>query len=76
MNIVDDLASLEYIDEVGVVEQMCQCYYLCHCGTTQNTIVAQLGKRYQKRKIYTNVGDILISVNPFQKLDIYSDQVS
>ena len=39
-------------------------------------IVAQLSKRYQKKKIYTNVGDILISVNPFQNLDIYDDEVS
>lgn len=42
----------------------------------QNVIVAQLCKRYQKKKIYTNVGDILVSVNPFQNLDIYSEQVS
>ena len=41
----------------------------------QNIIVAQLSKRYLKQKIYTNVGDILISVNPFQSLDIYNNQV-
>lgn len=32
-------------------------------------------KRYKKGLIYTNVGDILVSVNPFQQLDIYTDKV-
>lgn len=39
-------------------------------------IVAQLCKRYQKKMIYTNVGDILVSINPFQNLDIYDEEVS
>ena len=33
-------------------------------------------KRYRKGLIYTNVGDILVSVNPFQQLDIYNDEVN
>ena len=32
-------------------------------------------KRYKKGLIYTNVGDILVSVNPFQQLDIYTEEV-
>ena len=31
--------------------------------------------RYKNKHIYTYVGDILVSVNPFQKLDIYNDEV-
>ena len=42
----------------------------------QSVLVSQLWKRYQKRLIYTYVGNILISINPFQKLDIYNDKVS
>jgi len=41
----------------------------------QNTVTEQLQKGYAKDQIYTYVGDILIAVNPFQNLDIYSSQV-
>ena len=37
--------------------------------------MAQLRKRFRKKLIYTYVGDILISVNPFTKLDLYSTKV-
>ncbi|KAM3821016.1 myosin-IIIa [Vipera latastei] len=53
---VDDLATLEILDE--------------------NTITEQLEKSYSRGQIYTYVGDILIAVNPFQKLDIYSTKHS
>ncbi|XP_075275672.1 myosin-IIIa isoform X2 [Opisthocomus hoazin] len=53
---VDDLATLEVLDE--------------------NTVTEQLQKGYAKDQIYTYVGDILIAVNPFQNLDIYSSQHS
>ncbi|XP_030624792.1 myosin-IIIa [Chanos chanos] len=53
---VDDLATLEVLDENGVTEQ--------------------LQKRYAKDQIYTYVGDILIAVNPFHKMDIYTPQHS
>eukprot|EP00062_Callorhinchus_milii_P015760 gi/632966460/ref/XP_007899427.1/ PREDICTED: myosin-IIIa [Callorhinchus milii] len=53
---VDDLATLEVLDE--------------------NTVTEQLQKRYSQEQIYTHVGDILIAVNPFQKLDIYSSEDS
>lgn len=45
------------------------------CFLSQSVIVSQLCKRYQKRLVYTYVGDILVSINPFQKLDIYSEKV-
>ncbi|KAF2979112.1 hypothetical protein EK904_006678 [Melospiza melodia maxima] len=53
---VDDLATLEVLDE--------------------NTVTEQLQKGYAKDQIYTYVGDILIAVNPFRNLDIYSAQHS
>ncbi|OXB56987.1 hypothetical protein ASZ78_000077 [Callipepla squamata] len=53
---VDDLATLEVLDE--------------------NTVTEQLQKSYAKDQIYTYVGDILIAVNPFRNIDIYSSQHS
>ncbi|NXD12772.1 MYO3A protein, partial [Nothocercus nigrocapillus] len=53
---VDDLATLEVLDE--------------------NTVTEQLQKGYAKDQIYTYVGDILIAVNPFRTIDIYSSQHS
>lgn len=41
----------------------------------QNTVTEQLQKSYAKDQIYTYVGDILIAVNPFRNVDIYSSQV-
>ncbi|XP_063309213.1 myosin-IIIa [Pelobates fuscus] len=55
-NDVDDLATLEVLDE--------------------NTVTDQLQKRYNRDQIYTYVGDILIAVNPFRDLDLYSSQYS
>uniref|UniRef100_A0A7S4DMC0 Myosin motor domain-containing protein n=1 Tax=Lotharella globosa TaxID=91324 RepID=A0A7S4DMC0_9EUKA len=34
-----------------------------------------LRKRFERNEIYTNVGTILISVNPYQRLPLYTDQV-
>ncbi|XP_029314001.1 LOW QUALITY PROTEIN: myosin-IIIa [Cottoperca gobio] len=51
---VDDLATLEVLDE--------------------NTVTEQLQSRYGRDQIYTYVGDILIAVNPFHKMEIYSPQ--
>ncbi|KAJ7322235.1 hypothetical protein JRQ81_018522 [Phrynocephalus forsythii] len=53
---VDDLATLEVLDE--------------------NTVTEQLQKSYARDQIYTYVGDILIAVNPFRHLDIYTTQHS
>nr|XP_008536443.1 PREDICTED: myosin-IIIb [Equus przewalskii] len=42
----------------------------------EDTIIHQLQKRYVDLLIYTYVGDILIALNPFQNLSIYSPQFS
>ncbi|XP_034283056.1 myosin-IIIb [Pantherophis guttatus] len=42
----------------------------------EDTIIYQLKKRYGDLQIYTYVGDILIALNPFQNLNIYSPQFS
>ncbi|KAG8124942.1 hypothetical protein E2320_020213, partial [Naja naja] len=42
----------------------------------EDTIIYQLKKRYGDLQIYTYVGDILIALNPFQNLSIYSPQFS
>lgn len=39
---------------------------------TEETIVEQLRKRYESNQIYTNIGDILISINPFENLGLYT----
>ncbi|XP_028826695.1 LOW QUALITY PROTEIN: myosin-IIIa [Denticeps clupeoides] len=51
---VEDLATLEVLDE--------------------NTVTEQLQKRYAKEHIYTYVGDILIAVNPFHHMDLYTPE--
>ncbi|XP_023679234.2 myosin-IIIa [Paramormyrops kingsleyae] len=40
----------------------------------ENTVTDQLQKRYAKGQIYTYVGDILIAVNPFREMDLYSGE--
>ncbi|VDI28329.1 myosin III [Mytilus galloprovincialis] len=40
----------------------------------EETIVSQLFHRYAQTKIYTYIGDILLAVNPFTPLTIYSDE--
>ncbi|XP_075841052.1 myosin-IIIb isoform X1 [Microtus pennsylvanicus] len=42
----------------------------------EETIIYWLEKRYADALIYTYVGDILIALNPFQNLSIYSPQFS
>uniref|UniRef100_A0A672FP73 non-specific serine/threonine protein kinase n=1 Tax=Salarias fasciatus TaxID=181472 RepID=A0A672FP73_SALFA len=51
---VDDLATLEVLDE--------------------NTVTEHLQSRYARDQIYTYVGDILIAVNPFHKMEIYTPE--
>ncbi|XP_074051174.1 myosin-IIIa [Macrotis lagotis] len=53
---VDDLATLEVLDEKTVSEQLQKCY--------------------SHDQIYIYVGDILIAINPFQNLDLYSTKHS
>ncbi|XP_077930210.1 myosin-IIIa [Halichoerus grypus] len=53
---VDDLATLEVLDE--------------------NTVSQQLEKCYSRDQIYIYVGDILIALNPYQSLGLYSTEHS
>ncbi|KAM5235399.1 LOW QUALITY PROTEIN: myosin-IIIa [Ctenodactylus gundi] len=53
---IDDLATLDILDE--------------------NTVSEQLEKCYSKDQIYIYVGDILIALNPFQSLGLYSTKQS
>ncbi|GAA6086301.1 myosin-IIIa isoform X1 [Tachysurus ichikawai] len=53
---MEDLATLEVLDE--------------------NTVTEQLQKRYANEQIYTYVGDILIAINPFYKIDLYTPEHS
>uniref|UniRef100_A0AAQ4RDJ3 Myosin IIIB n=1 Tax=Gasterosteus aculeatus aculeatus TaxID=481459 RepID=A0AAQ4RDJ3_GASAC len=57
----DDLVNLEFLDEVSFI-----LFYL----------TSHLQKRYDELQVYTYVGDILIALNPFQNLSIYSPQFS
>lgn len=36
----------------------------------------QLYQRYMRGQIYTYIGDILLAMNPFQRLPIYSEEAS
>ncbi|XP_062848358.1 myosin-IIIa [Trichomycterus rosablanca] len=40
----------------------------------EDTVTEQLQKRYEKDQIYTYVGDILIALNPFQTIDLYTQE--
>eukprot|EP00038_Savillea_parva_P006917 m.166692 g.166692 ORF g.166692 m.166692 type:complete len:1693 (-) comp12726_c0_seq1:145-5223(-) len=44
---------------------------------TEETILSELRLRYEKNVIYTNIGDILVAVNPFKVIPgLYSDEVA
>uniref|UniRef100_A0A671YXQ8 non-specific serine/threonine protein kinase n=1 Tax=Sparus aurata TaxID=8175 RepID=A0A671YXQ8_SPAAU len=47
-----------------------------HVQISVETIISHLQKRYDELQVYTYVGDILIALNPFQNLSIYSPQFS
>ena len=42
----------------------------------QKTLMEAIQKRYKEDRIYTDVGDILVAVNPFCSLPIYSSGCS
>ena len=41
---------------------------------SHGAILETLRKRYARDDIYTNVSDIVIAVNPFQTLNIYTSE--
>lgn len=50
-----------YLDDLAALEVL-----------SEDTIVEQLQKRYESNQIYTNIGDILVAVNPFENLGLYT----
>lgn len=42
---------------------------------TEEAIVEQLHKRYLQNQIYTYIGDILVAVNPFTDIGIYTTKI-
>ncbi|GAM28278.1 hypothetical protein SAMD00019534_114540 [Acytostelium subglobosum LB1] len=42
---------------------------------TNDQILENLKKRFEKDIIYTSIGDVLISVNPFKPIPIYTDEI-
>lgn len=82
----DDLVNLEFLDEVRFNVFISSCidrskvqsrsFHVCaFYSFLQETIISHLQKRYDELQVYTYVGDILIALNPFQNLSIYSPQV-
>lgn len=83
----DDLVNLEFLDQVryNVFISLCidrtevqSCWFhafVFSYSSLQETIISHLQKRYDELQVYTYVGDILIALNPFQNLSIYSPQV-
>jgi myosin-1 len=59
-----DVIAQEGVDDMTLLSKL-----------TNEQISANLRQRYAKNIIYTYIGDVLISVNPFQQLPIYSDEI-
>ncbi|KAK6642740.1 hypothetical protein RUM43_004242 [Polyplax serrata] len=51
-----------YVDDLASLDQL-----------TEDLIVEQLKSRYEENQIYTYIGDILIAVNPFTCLKLYTE---
>ncbi|PKU33510.1 unconventional myosin-ih [Limosa lapponica baueri] len=54
-------------DRVGV-----QDFVLLDSHTSETAFMNNLRKRYQENLIYTYIGTLLVSVNPYKELDIYT----
>ena len=62
-SMADECTGAPLVDEAGARD------LATLANLTEEAIVVELGKRYQQNIIYTNVGDILIALNPFKELD-------
>lgn len=51
-----------FVDDLASLDQL-----------TEDLILEQLKSRYERNQIYTYIGDILIAVNPFTSLGLYTD---
>uniref|UniRef100_A0A3P9PA17 Unconventional myosin-Ih-like n=1 Tax=Poecilia reticulata TaxID=8081 RepID=A0A3P9PA17_POERE len=60
-------ASLTARDRVGI-----QDFVLLDAYTSESAFLDNLRKRFHENLIYTYVGTLLVSVNPYKDLDIYS----
>lgn len=60
---------------MSAVYRLLVLFITCLSSFSQETIIRHLQRRYDELQIYTYVGDILIALNPFQNLSIYSPQV-
>lgn len=54
-----------YTDDLATLETL-----------SEEAIVDQLQKRYTQNQIYTYIGDILVAVNPFTDIGIYTTKVT
>lgn len=54
-----------YVDDLAALDLL-----------SEDAIVEQLQKRYEHAQIYTYIGDILVAVNPFANLGLYTGNVS
>ncbi|XP_059476387.1 myosin-IIIb-like isoform X1 [Neocloeon triangulifer] len=52
-----------YMDDLAALDNL-----------SEDTIVQQLEKRFDQRQIYTYIGDILVAVNPFNELGLYTEK--
>jgi myosin-1 len=41
---------------------------------TMDTVVDNLKQRYRAREFYTYIGKVVVSINPYQRLTIYSSE--
>uniref|UniRef100_A0A8D0CZF0 Unconventional myosin-Ih-like n=1 Tax=Sander lucioperca TaxID=283035 RepID=A0A8D0CZF0_SANLU len=60
-------ASLTARDRVGI-----QDFVLLDTYTSESAFLDNLRKRFHENLIYTYIGTLLVSVNPYKELDIYS----
>ncbi|XP_051774892.1 LOW QUALITY PROTEIN: unconventional myosin-XV [Erpetoichthys calabaricus] len=56
--------------EVDEVEDLCLLEEVC-----ESAVLLNLKKRFHRDCIYTYIGNLLLSVNPFKKLGIYTDEI-
>uniref|UniRef100_H3CUJ6 Myosin IHb n=1 Tax=Tetraodon nigroviridis TaxID=99883 RepID=H3CUJ6_TETNG len=60
-------SSLNARDRVGI-----QDFVLLDAHTSESAFLDNLRKRFHENLIYTYIGTLLVSVNPYKQLDIYS----
>ncbi|KAJ6656735.1 hypothetical protein lerEdw1_003623 [Lerista edwardsae] len=66
-NQLDMEGALVARDKVGV-----QDFVLLDSHTSESAFLDNLRKRYRENLIYTYIGTLLVSVNPYKQLDIYT----